>query len=101
MTTEDLARSYLIKARARLKALAVLRDEADHSDVVREAQELVELAAGGYPLAGGRPEAYSCTLRTGEGRERRDATVIGHAARAWRYSAESVTTPARASIVTR
>ena len=44
MTTEDLARSYLIKARARLKALAVLRDEGDHSDVVREAQELVELA---------------------------------------------------------
>ena len=44
MTSEDLARSYLVKARARLKALAVLRDEGDHSDVIREAQELVELA---------------------------------------------------------
>lgn len=44
MTTDDLAKSYLLKARARLKALAVLRDEEAHSDVVREAQELVELA---------------------------------------------------------
>jgi HEPN domain-containing protein len=44
VTTDDLAKSYLVKARARLKALAVLRDEGAHSDVVREAQELVELA---------------------------------------------------------
>jgi HEPN domain-containing protein len=44
VTSEDLAKSYLVKARARLKALAVLRDEGAHSDVVREAQELVELA---------------------------------------------------------
>jgi HEPN domain-containing protein len=44
VTTDDLAKSYLLKARARLKALAVLRDEGAHSDVVREAQELVELA---------------------------------------------------------
>jgi HEPN domain-containing protein len=44
VTSEDLARSYLVKARARLLALAVLRDAGDHSDVVREAQELVELA---------------------------------------------------------
>ncbi len=43
MTHESLAQSYLRKARARLKALAVLRDEGAHSDVVREAQELVEL----------------------------------------------------------
>jgi hypothetical protein len=44
VTSEDLARSYLKKARARLKALATLRDLDDHSDVMREAQELVELA---------------------------------------------------------
>jgi HEPN domain-containing protein len=44
VTSQDLAQSYLAKARARLKALALLRDEGDHSDVVREAQELVELA---------------------------------------------------------
>ncbi len=41
MTNQSLARSYLIKAQKRLKALAVLRDEGAHSDVVREAQELV------------------------------------------------------------
>jgi HEPN domain-containing protein len=44
LTNEDLARSYLVKAEIRLKALAVLRDGGGHSDVVREAQELVELA---------------------------------------------------------
>lgn len=44
MTRETLAQSYLRKARSRLKALDVLRADADHSDVVREAQELVELA---------------------------------------------------------
>jgi HEPN domain-containing protein len=44
VTAGDLARSYLVKARVRLKALALLRDEGGHSDAVREAQELVELA---------------------------------------------------------
>ncbi|HEV8675090.1 MAG TPA: HEPN domain-containing protein [Methylomirabilota bacterium] len=36
-----------MKARGRLRALAVLRDHGDASDVVREAQELVELALKG------------------------------------------------------
>lgn len=53
MTNETLARSYLVKAQKRLKALAVLRDEAAHSDVVREAQELVELALKGMLRAVG------------------------------------------------
>jgi HEPN domain-containing protein len=53
MTSETLARSYLSKARSRLKALAVLRDEGAHSDVVREAQELVELALKGMLRAVG------------------------------------------------
>jgi HEPN domain-containing protein len=44
VTSQDLVQSYLAKARSRLKALATLRDDGDHSDVVREAQELVELA---------------------------------------------------------
>lgn len=47
MTSKSLARSYLVKAQGRLKALRVLRDEGDPSDVVREAQELVELALKG------------------------------------------------------
>jgi len=43
----SLAESYLIKAQKRLKILTVLRDEAAYSDVVREAQEIVELALKG------------------------------------------------------
>ena len=53
MTSLSLARSYLIKAQKRLKALVVLRDEEAHSDVVREAQELVELALKGVLRAVG------------------------------------------------
>jgi HEPN domain-containing protein len=47
MTNVSLALSYLIKARKRLKILPVLLDEAAYSDVVREAQEIVELALKG------------------------------------------------------
>jgi len=53
MTNESLARSYLVKCQKRLKALAVLRAEEAHSDVVREAQELVELALKGMLRAMG------------------------------------------------
>lgn len=53
MTSAGLARSYLAKARARLEALAVLRNHEAHSDVVREAQELVELALKGMLRAVG------------------------------------------------
>ncbi len=44
MTNISLAQSYLIKARARLKILPVLMTEQAWSDVIREAQEIVELA---------------------------------------------------------
>lgn len=47
MTTKDLARSYLFKAEKRLKILDVLFKEEDYSDVVREAQEIVELCLKG------------------------------------------------------
>ena len=53
MTNQSLAQSYLVKAQKRLKALAVLRDEGAYSDVVREAQELVELALKGVLRAVG------------------------------------------------
>lgn len=53
MTSDTLARSYLTKARSRLRALAVLRDDGNHSDVIREAQELVELALKGMLRAVG------------------------------------------------
>ena len=44
MTNLTLAQSYLIKAKKRLRVLDVLLDEEAFSDVIREAQELVELA---------------------------------------------------------
>lgn len=47
MTNLSLAQSYLVKATKRLKILPVLRDEEAYSDVVREAQEIVELALKG------------------------------------------------------
>jgi HEPN domain-containing protein len=47
MTTDALARSYFEKARKRIRALEVLLEDEAFSDVVREAQELVELALKG------------------------------------------------------
>lgn len=47
MTYEELARSYLEKSRRRIRALLVLLEEDAYSDVVREAQEVVELALKG------------------------------------------------------
>lgn len=44
MTNISLAKSYMIKAVSRLKILDVLFKEKDYSDVIREAQEVVELA---------------------------------------------------------
>ena len=43
MTNDQLAKSYLVKAQKRLRILDVLLEEEDYSDVVREAQEVVEL----------------------------------------------------------
>ena len=47
MTNTSLAESYLIKARVRLEVLEVYLDKKAYSDVVREAQEVVELALKG------------------------------------------------------
>jgi len=47
MKNLSLAKSYLDKAQKRLKILDMLLAEADYSDVVREAQEIVELALKG------------------------------------------------------
>jgi HEPN domain-containing protein len=44
VTADDLARAYLAKARLRLEVLDLLLSRGGYSDVVREAQELVELA---------------------------------------------------------
>ncbi len=47
MTNESLAQSYLRKASDRLDVLEVLLKKGAYSDVVREPQELVELALKG------------------------------------------------------
>ena len=47
MTADLLGESYYIKAKARIKVLKVLFQEHDYSDVVREAQEAVELVLKG------------------------------------------------------
>ena len=47
MTKSELARAYLEKASKRRRVLEVLKEEQAWSDVVREAQELVELALQG------------------------------------------------------
>jgi hypothetical protein len=44
MTNSSLAQSYLVKIGHRLKVLDLLMAEGAYSDVVREAQEVVELA---------------------------------------------------------
>ena len=44
MTNDSLSRSYLRKAQVRLGVLDLLVEKRAYSDVVREAQELVELA---------------------------------------------------------
>ncbi|RMG00780.1 MAG: HEPN domain-containing protein [Nitrospirae bacterium] len=47
MTNVSLAQCYLIKAVKRLKILHVLLEEDDYSDVIRKAQEIVELSLKG------------------------------------------------------
>ncbi len=47
MTSDLLGESYYKKACTRLKALDLFFDEGDYSDVVREAQEIVELVLKG------------------------------------------------------
>jgi len=44
MKNRNLAADYIKRSKARLKALKVLFDEASYADVVREAQEIVELS---------------------------------------------------------
>lgn len=47
MSPKDLPQAYLKKCRSRLKALKVLFDDENFSDVVRESQEVVELCSKG------------------------------------------------------
>lgn len=53
MQNRDLAADYVRRAGARLRALDVLFDEESWADVVREAQEIVELALKGLLRSSG------------------------------------------------
>ena len=53
MTNTDLAKSYIWKAETRIDALEALNKRGNFSDVVREAQEAVELALKGMLRAVG------------------------------------------------
>jgi len=56
VTNTSLGRAYLEKAQKRLAILDVLEQEGAYSDVVREAQEIVELALkGALRLVGVEP----------------------------------------------
>ncbi len=46
MTNTDLAKSYIWKAETRIDALEALNKRGNFSDVVREAQETVEMLDG-------------------------------------------------------
>src|SRR5262245_11843484 len=48
MTNKTLAHDYFKRARVRLKVLALLQSQGAHADVIREAQEAVELILKGY-----------------------------------------------------
>lgn len=43
MHNPDLAKDYVLRAKARLRALDILFEEQSYADVVRESQEVVEL----------------------------------------------------------
>lgn len=62
MTNRDLAKTYIWKAKTRLDALEALRKRRNFSDVVREAQETVELALRGM-LRGKEWNRRSITTR--------------------------------------
>ncbi len=82
MTNESLARSHLRKAQVRLAVLELLHDKGAYSDVVREAQELVELAlkallrqVGIAPARWQRRTAQRPVGRTGQRRRPQTATA--------------------------
>jgi HEPN domain-containing protein len=77
VTNLDLARRYLRKAEDRLEVLEVLQRREAYSDVVREAQELVELAVKGMLRAVGvePPKFHDVSALLGDHRGRFEPDV--------------------------
>ncbi|VVM06101.1 hypothetical protein MAMT_00972 [Methylacidimicrobium tartarophylax] len=70
MTTESLAQSCLRKAEARLGFLAHLLESRDYSDVIREAQEAVEVTPMVRGIAAGHGIKRAIVKRQMLGRRR-------------------------------
>lgn len=85
MTTVSLAQSYLIKALLRLKILDLLLAEGAYSDVVREAQEIVELAMKGMLRQVGVEPPKAPLLRLRSGAFRRMYLLPPRMARRWTW----------------
>lgn len=81
MTNLTLAQSYILKAKKRLKVLDLLFAEEAYSDVIREAQELVELALKGLLRQAGvdPPKQHDVGGLLVEFRERFTEEVSSHA----------------------
>jgi hypothetical protein len=79
MINEQLYRDYLIRARGRLAALDTLYQEKLWADVVRESQEIVELALKGLLrfLAIEVPRTHDVSGVLDENRDRLPASIKG------------------------
>jgi len=80
MYNDDLAKDYLKRAGSRLRALEVLMAEHSWADVVREAQEIVEITLKGL-LRACRievPRVYDVSPVLIDNREKLPAGIIPH-----------------------
>jgi len=88
MRNRDLAGDYVRRAEVRLGSLDVLFDAASWADVVRESQEVVELALKGFLRAQGveAPRVHDVSEVLLAERERLPAAVRGEVERLARIS---------------
>jgi HEPN domain-containing protein len=83
MRNRDLASDYVHRAEVRLKALEVLFEEQSWADVVRESQEIIELALKGLLRACGidPPRIHDVSAVLLAERERLPEDLRGHVER--------------------
>lgn len=88
MRNRDLAKDYVRRAAVRLGSIDVLFDAASWADVVRESQEVVELALKGFLRAQGveAPRVHDVSEVLLAERERLPAAVRGEVERLARIS---------------
>jgi HEPN domain-containing protein len=88
MRNSDLAEDYVKRSAVRLMALEVLFDAGSWADVVRESQELVELALKGLLLSSGieAPRIHDVSEILAQERERLPEQLRGEVERLGRIS---------------